>query len=107
MIVSEESAQAAFDYVQKHAPEYARLYGLYQMRKETKELNLAIAYDKAKGATVMERTMNARRDEDFIAACDRIQADIAKYMEYHTRIQLAHAKVSVWQSENANARRGV
>ena len=107
MIVSEAQAQAAFDYVQKHAPEYGRLFGVYEMRKDTEDLQLSLAFQKAEGSSAKEREINARTDPEYRKAIDDLQTSVALFKEYQTRINLAHAKIEVWRTEQANNRKGV
>lgn len=107
MIVSEAQAQAAFDYVQTHAVEYGRLYGVYEMRKDTRDLSMSIAFQDAEGSSAKEREINAQTDEKYRNTMEQLQEDISKFKELQTRINLAHAKIEVWRTEQANNRRGV
>ena len=107
LLALEAQAQAAFDYVQTHAVEYGRLYGVYEMRKDTRDLSMSIAFQDAEGSSAKEREINAQTDEKYRNTMEQLQEDISKFKELQTRINLAHAKIEVWRTEQANNRRGV
>lgn len=103
----DDRCQTALKRLSEYAPEYGRLCGLVEGRKENAKTVLGVLSISEEGKSQAEREARARDSKAYQEAVEEWQNAIADKETMRLKIELEKRVLDVWQTTSANSRAGI
>ena len=103
--VTDEQAVKANDFIRDNAGEIAKAKAERVYLEEYRKTQKALLINSFPGGTILEKESYAYAHKDYIVVLDGLRSAVEKEEELRWKMIAAQAKIEMWRTFQANARR--
>lgn len=104
-MIPDSEVERAVTYYRDNADRRGQLKGMVEYLGHAIKVVLGQAFLNAEG-TVAEREAISRQDPEYLKKVDELKDAVTELQTLETLLKAAELKISIWQTQSANSRRG-